>query len=229
MPGSAIADLLERRPLELAVRAVLAFGSAMWLVALLSPTVLSALLPYYEQFVQRLDDHYRVDFALSHRTGHDRIGSDLVVLGHAAVVRTYMIFAADKTIMLAPGQVLSSSTAIGVLMQPASVIIGMLLAWPLRSAVEAAPRLAFGAGALLLWQLLGIPLSLWVYFRDIPAQAFGVADVTWSMLLDRFLLNGGSVVVGALLAIAALAAGRHSAEIRADGRSGPANDLPAAP
>ena len=211
MPGSATAALLDRRPLELVVRAALGFGIALWLVARLSPQVLEALLRSYEQFVHLLDDHYRIGFTLTHQTGHDKIGGDLVVLGRAAVVKTFMIFTAEKTITLAPGQVLTSSTATGVLMQPATMILGLLLAWPLASAAEAAWRAALGAVMLVSWQLLGIPLSLWIYFRDIPLRAYAANELSWTTVVGKFLLNGGGVAVGAMLGFAIVLASRAAA------------------
>lgn len=208
MPGSATAGLLDRSPLELAVRAALGFGLALWLVTLSGPALLEGLLGYYRQAVERLDDHYRVEFSLGHQTGHDRIGGDLVMLGRAAVARTFMIFTGDQTVTLAPGQVLTCSTATGVLMQPAVMVLGLLLAWPLSCRAEAAPRAILGAAALALWLLAGIPLSWQVYFEQIPLRAFAPDRFAWATLVDKFLLNGGSVVVGVLLAAAVLAASR---------------------
>jgi hypothetical protein len=209
MPGSITADLLEKRPLELAVRAVLAFGIALWLCVALGPMLLDALLPFYEQFVRLLDDHYRIDFALTRLTGHNKIGGDLVVLGHAVVERTFMVFGADTTVTLVPGESLTSSTAIGVLMQPATVMLGFLLAWPVRGAREILIRWPLGLMLLALWLLLGIPVWLWISFQDIPIRAYAPDAFSVMTAIGKFLLNGGGVVLGALLGAGAIAAARR--------------------
>jgi hypothetical protein len=209
MPGSITADVLAKRPLELAVRAVLAFGIALWLSIRLSPILFDALLPFYEHAVHLLDDHYRIDLALTHQTGHDKIGSDLVLLVRATVARTFMVFGADTTVTLDPGEVLKSSTAIGVFMQPAVMILGLSLGWPVRSGREAAIRSALGATMLALWLVLGIPLSLWISFQDIPIQAYAPNEIPFASLLDKFMLNGGAVILGALLAAVAIATGHR--------------------
>ncbi len=209
MPGSITADLLEKWPLELAVRAVLSFGLALWLSVGLSPVLLDTLLPFYEQFVHLLDDHYRIDFVLSHLTGHNKIGGDLVVLGHAAVERTFMVFGAGTTVTLVPGESLTSSTAIGVLMQPAIVMLGLLLGWPVRGAREVLMRGLLGLTLLALWVILGIPTWLWITFQDIPIRAYSPDAFSVMTAIGKFLLNGGGVVLGALLGAGAIAAARR--------------------
>ena len=204
MPGSITADLLKKRPLELALRALLAFGIAFWLVARLAPIILETLLPFYEQAIHLVDDHYRLDLSLTHRTGHDVVGSDLVLLVQATVVRTFMVFGSRAVITMQPGEILQSSTATGLLMQPAIMICGLLLAWPARSAAEVLLRLGIGAVLLAAWLLLGIPLSLWIYFQDIPLRVFAPREVSFLADAGRFLLNGGSVALGALAAGGAL-------------------------
>jgi len=209
MPGSITADLLEKRPLELAVRAVLAFGIALWLSVVLSPMLLDALLPFYEQLVHLLDDHYRIDFALTRLTGHNKIGGDLVVLGHAAVERTFMVFGADTTVTLVPGESLTSSTAIGVLMQPAIVMLGLVLGWPVRGTREVLMRGLLGLTLLALWVILGIPAWLWISFQDIPIRAYSPDAFSVMTAIGKFLLNGGGVVLGALLGAGAIAAAKR--------------------
>jgi hypothetical protein len=166
------------------------------------------LLPFHEEVVHRLDDHYRIDFALSHRTGHDKIGSDLVVLGKATVIRTFVVFGAGKSIMLDAGSALTCSTATGVLMQPAIMILGLLLMWPARSSREMLLRGACGAMLLAVWLLLGIPLSQWIYFHDIPIRAYVSDEVSMVTAVGKSLLNGGGLILGALLAAGSIFLGR---------------------
>ena len=215
MPGSATANILQKSPLELAIRAMLAFGIAIWLSSRFSPLLLQALLHYYETLVHGLDNRYWIDFALGYQTGHDKAGSDLVLLGRAEVKEAFAFAAGHARFVLQPGQQLKCSTAIGVLMQPAVMLLGLLLAWPLRSAKDLLWRGGLGGMMLGVWLGLGLPLSLWLYFQEIPGKAFAPASVSPEMLIGDFLLNGGSLVVGALLAAVVLAAAprlAHSAQ-----------------
>jgi hypothetical protein len=207
MPGSATANLLQKSPLELAIRAVLAFGIALWLSTLLGPGILESLRHYYETVVYQLDDRYWINFTLTHQTGHNRLGSDLVLLGRAEVMKAFTVSAAGKIFTLLAGQALTCSTAIGILMQPAIMLVGVLLAWPLDSAKAALGRAIWGVVALAFWLFVGIPLSLWIYFYDIPVRAFAPGEVLLSTIIGKFLLNGGGLVLGGLLAIGVLAAG----------------------
>ena len=207
MPGSATANLLQKSPLELALRAVLAFGIALWLSALVGPGILEGLRHYYETIVYQLDDRYWINFTLTHQTGHNKPGSDLVLLGRAEVMKAFTVSAAGKVFTLLAGQALTCSTAIGILMQPVIMLVGVLLAWPLESVRAALGRGVFGAMALAFWLFVGIPLSLWIYFYDIPVRAFVPSEVLLSTIIGKFLLNGGGLVLGGLLAAGALAAG----------------------
>jgi hypothetical protein len=205
MLGSITADVLQKRPVELAVRAMLAFGLALWLSTLVGPSLLEGLLRVHEQVVHLLDDHYRIELALTHQTGHDTVGSDLVLLGHAVVTRTVVVFGGSQAITLVTGQALQSSTAIGILMQPAIMILGFLLGWPVRSGREALVRGVVGAALLALWLVLGIPLSLWIYFQAIPLKAYAPNEFAFLDVAGKFLLNGGSVALGTSLAFGAIA------------------------
>jgi hypothetical protein len=206
MPGSASANLLQKSPLELAIRASLAFGVAIWLSSLLAPGILESLRHYYETIVYQLDDRYWINFTLTHQTGHNKLGSDLVLLGRAEVMKAFPVFAAGKVFTLQAGQALTCSTAIGILMQPLIMLVGVLLGWPLASLKAALMRGVFGAMALASWLCVGIPLSLWIYFYDIPVRAFAPSTVLFSTIIGKFLLNGGGLVIGGLLAAGVLAA-----------------------
>jgi hypothetical protein len=122
-------------------------------------------------------------------------------------MKAFNVSAAGKIFTLQAGHALTCSTAIGILMQPAIMLVGVLLAWPLNSAKAVLARGAFGAMALAFWLFVGIPLSLWIYFYDIPVRAFVPSEVLLSTIIGKFLLNGGGLVLGGLLAAGALAAG----------------------
>lgn len=213
MPGSITAQILRKPPLELALRTTLSFGVALWLCAQAGAPVLERRLPFYQQVVHTLDDHYRIDLTLTRRDGHNLIGGDQVLLGHAAVTRPVVVLEEPRPVVLVPGQTLQSSTAIGIFMQPAVLLLGLLLAWPMRSVRETFVRGSVGVALLALWLLAGIPLSLWIYFRTVPLQAFAANELFFSVVAGKFLLNGGSAVLGAGLAACAIVAG-HLAMVR---------------
>jgi hypothetical protein len=212
MPGSVTAQFRQTPPLELALRATLAVIAALWLAAELGPVLLKALLPFHEQVVHLLDTNYRIEMSLTYLTGHDRIGSDLVVLTRATPENEFIFFVGSTPFLMEPRNVLTSSSASGLLMQPAIVIFGLLLGWPLRSWREALLRGVFGSLLLTLWLLVGVPVSIWIYFQDIPLRAVAPNEVSFLTTVGKFLLNGGEIVLGASLAAAAIAAaGRWAA------------------
>jgi hypothetical protein len=211
MPVSDSARLIDTSPAELAARVVLSGGAAIWLALRGGPLLLELLIPYLEMAVQWLDSRYRIDFTLTFRTGHEKIGSELVLLGKATVTRLFFIPVEGRILPMQPGQFLTSSTAIGVLMQPAVAILALALGWPARTRVEYATRALFGLLMLVLWLFVGLPCSLWLYFHDIPLRALAPGDTTLATPLGKFLLNGGSVAVGlALGAVAIVAAVRQT-------------------
>ena len=209
MPGSASSDLLDKRPLELIARALAAFAIVFWLSMRFGAGLIDALLPLYESYVQSIDNHYRIDLAVTRVGGHDKLGADLVVLGRAAVTRSFMVFGDTAKVMMMPGEVLQSSTAIGMLMQPAVMLAGLLLAWPLRSMREAAVRGVLGIMLLALWMLLGIPSWLWISMCDLPIRVVAPDELSVLTIANKMLLNGGAVVLGAVLAAVAIAGGRR--------------------
>ena len=212
MPASDSAGLLDTSPVELAARIVLAGGLAIWLALRAGPLLLELLIPYLEATVHWLDSRYRIDFTLTLRTGHEKIGSELVLLGKATVSRLFFIPVEGRILSMLPGQFLTSSTAIGVLMQPAVAIFALVLGWPARTRSEFATRALFGLLMLVLWLFVGLPCSLWLYFHDIPLRAMAPGDTTLATPLGKFLLNGGSVALGiALGALAVIAASRRRA------------------
>lgn len=206
MPSSAPASLLDTAPLELAARAVLAGALAIWLVLRAGPLLLELLIPYFESTVHWLDTRYKIEFELTYRTGHGVPGSELALLGRAAVTRLFFIPVDGGIIPMHAGNVLTSSTATGVLLQPAVMVIALLTGWPARSRREMTLRAPVGMAVLAFWMLAGLPLTLWLYFHNIPLQAFAPQESMLAAPLGKFLLNGGSVVLGAGMGVAAVIA-----------------------
>lgn len=190
---------------------MLAFAAALWLAAELSPALLTALLPFHEQVVHLLDTNYRIEMSLTHLTGHGTIGSDLVVLTRATPEKEFVFFVGGEPFLMAPSNVLTSSSAVGLLTQPAIMVLGLLLGWPLRSGREALLRGVFGSLLFTLWLLVGVPVSIWIYFQDIPIRVVAPNEVSFLTAVGKFLLNGGEIVLGALFGAAAISiAGRWS-------------------
>lgn len=221
MPASGAPGLADTPTPELLARLVLAGGLAVWLAMRAGPLLLEAMTAYLEAGVQWLDTRYRVEFALSYRTGHGRLGSELALLGRAEVARLFFIPVEGRVIAMQPGQFLTSSTAVGVLMQPAVAIVTVVLGWPSRGRLELPARALFGAGMAGLWFAAGLPATLWLYFRDLPLRAFAPGEVGFATPVGKFLLNGGSVAAGVALGALAVAAGARLATALARRRCAP--------
>jgi len=202
----------------MALRAALAGTLAVWLVLRGGPLLIETLVPYLGAAVQWMDARYTYTFELTYRTPQGGSGSELALLGRAAVARLFFIPIEEGIIPMRPGTLLTSSTAIGVLLQPAVMLIALLTGWPARSRREMMARALAGTAVLALWLLAGLPLTLWIYFRDIPLHAFAPHETTLATPIGKFLLNGGSVALGAALGCAAV---RTSVRLAEAGRAGP--------
>jgi hypothetical protein len=93
------------------------------------------------------------------------------------------------------------------------MMLGLFLGWPVCRVKVALIRSVLGAMLLALWILLGIPLALWIGFLDLPVRAYVPDAFSFSTAAGRFLLNGGGVVAGALLAAGAIAAAARYADL----------------
>jgi hypothetical protein len=216
MPASESAGLVNTPPLELAARTALACGAAIWLAMRAGPLLLELLIPYLETVVHWLDTRYRIEFTLTHSAGRGGMVSDLSLLGRATVTRLFFIPTPTAPIVMQSGTVLTSATAVGVLLQPAAAIIALLLGYPANCLRALLVRMALGIMMIGLWFLAGLPFSLWLYLHDLPTNAFAPSENTLATPIGKFLLNGGSVALGLVLGAAAVAGGAAlSARLRA--------------
>ena len=206
MHGYVLAGPLQKSPVELAARAAVSLSVATWLSIQLGPIALHALIPYLETAVSLLDSNYRISFALGNRGGNGVYGGDLMLKGQAIVVNSFSIITQTANIHLRPGPAFPSHTAVGLLMQPVMMIVAVLLGWPVRSRCELAARAVLGAMAVGAWLLVGLPATLWIYFRDVPLRAFVPGEMTYATVVGKFFLNGGSLGVGGLVAAFTIAA-----------------------
>lgn len=207
MPACGSAGLVNTPPLELAARTALACGAAIWLAMRAGPLVLELLIPYLETVVQWLDSRYRIEFTITSRAGRNGMVSDLSLLGRATVTRLFFIPTPIAPIVMQSGTELTSATAIGVLLQPAVTVIALVLGFPANSLRAVSIRMVLGTVMIGLWLLAGLPVSLWLYFHDLPTNAFAPGENTLATPIGKFLLNGGSVALGVALGALAIAGG----------------------
>ncbi len=184
--------------LEIGLRAALGFGLFIWLGVAFGPKLLAALLPLHTAVLETLNSNYRIELSLT------SAGADMVMYLRATVLRTTTITGGGAAVMLSPGTVLMNSTATGLLLQPAIMLGGLVIAWPASGIRELLVRIGAGLAALGFCVLLAIPLYLCLCLLQLPVLAFAPGEVTLSMLFVKLMLNGGALIVGALMGAAVI-------------------------
>jgi hypothetical protein len=184
--------------LEIGLRAALGFGISLWLGVAFGPKLLAALLPLHTAVLEMLNGNYRIELSLT------SAGADLVMYLRATVLRTTTITGGGAAVMLSPGTVLMNSTATGLLLQPAVMLGGLVIAWPASNPRDFLVRIGVGLAALGFCVLLAIPLYLCLCLLQLPILAFVPGEITVPMLIVKLMLNGGALIVGALMGAAVI-------------------------
>ena len=201
-------------PIEFYARSLIAFGVSLGVTIVIGPSILELLHPFHQEVLSLSDHRYQFSLALTHQTGHDTNGPDLVLLVQAIVLKAIHPFGNNSTAVLHPGQLLKSSTAIGIFLQPVVVTVGALLAWPIRSSNEKKARIGLGMAMILAWLLLGIPALLWIYVEGIPAQVYEPDAISWVNWIGKLSLNGGASMLGGILATGTIALSKGGAPFK---------------
>jgi hypothetical protein len=191
-------------PKAVLVRLGIASVLAVSLAILLAKPTATALLPLYRAMLERIADDYRILFLGVAMEGADSAIRLDVTLVHAIVVMGHLVLptpqvAANATIM------------IGNIMQPVTVGLIAILAWPARCWRIVLLRLPFLVLLDLIETVLDIPLlltgNLWGLFLD------NLAPGNWSPLTlwVDFLENGGRFALGIATALVSIAGANYVA------------------
>ncbi len=191
-------------PKAMLVRMVISAALVLPLAILFAKPIATVLLPLYSWVLEGLADDYRILFLGLTTEGADRVIRLNVTIAHAIVVGDHLVFPN-------PHGVANASTLSGYILQPFSVGLIAILAWPARSWRIILLRVPFLMLLCLIETVLDIPLlltgELWSLFLDNLAPGSWSPLTAWTAFLD----NGGRLVLGIAAALYSIVAADYAA------------------
>jgi len=208
MPGSTAPSAAWPRPLELALRLTAAYGLGAWLAYRYGRDFVDALLPAFKYAVSLMNDTFRIVAMTTGSDGPDTVLSVRVILARPVVVGAQIW-------MPHAGGWMNSATTIGLLLQPAIVALGLVLAWPARRRAVILWRWILAAFLLGVITLVHTPFFLWASLWSSFVRVYDPQGFYFLRLWHNVLLNGGQLAVGLLAAIAIIWGADHLGSIAA--------------
>jgi len=183
------------KPPELALRLLLATLLVLALAKGIGREAAQALLPLIGHTLAGLDDHYRTLALNLGSEGADSVVRLRVTLARPLVVGSHVVLPDARGWA-------EVTTPVGKLLQPLLILLGLLLAWPVRRWPEWPLRLLLATPIALVLVLLDTPFVLWAGLWDLHAHVYEPGRfsplLTWARLLD----GGGRLLLGMLGAVA---------------------------
>lgn len=186
------------KPLELALRLLLAGIPLVWLAHRFGREATEALLPAIGHALAWLDNHYRI-LALA----VDSQGADTVIRLRVTLARPLVV--GGRVILSDARGWAEVTTPVGHLLQPLLILAGILLAWPARRRREWPARLLLAAPVAALLVLLNTPFTLWAHLWDLHAHRYEPGRFSPLLAWVRLLDGGGRLLLGMLGAAAVVA------------------------
>lgn len=192
-----MARALNRRTLS---KAGLRFALAIALLLALShfndARLAEPLLPLIKTEIAWLDDTYRViDLSVS------RQGADRVIRLEVGLERIVVL--GGRVLHPDPRARANVSTLAGHIAQPALLCLALVIAWPVRRAIEYPLRAFATVGGIALVILADVPFVLWGELWDLHVSTLEPNRFSPLLIWKNFLQGGGRFVLG--LAVGALA------------------------
>lgn len=196
MPSSTSASAAWPEPGWLLLRLVVAFALAIGLAWLGGRWLVEALLPLAQPILLWIDDRFAILFL-----GLDHSGHDTVIRLRVNLIR--MIVVGSHVAEPHPKGWLEVTTPAGAMLQPLTIALGLVAAWPGRAA-SLLLRLALAATLGLLFMAVDMPLTLHAYAWDMFLERFDPDHISPLMQIHRFLHGGGRLSIGILIAVLAI-------------------------
>ncbi|HUO43542.1 MAG TPA: hypothetical protein VMT94_01350 [Burkholderiales bacterium] len=195
MSGSTALSAAWPRPFELALRLTIAYALAVWLAYRYGRNCIDALLPALEYAVSLTNDVFRIVAMTT-----DSHGPDTVLRLRVELARPLTIGA--QIWKPHAGGWMDCVTTLGLLQQPAIVMLGLTLAWPLPRPAAALWRALFTALALGVIVFVHTPFFLWASLWSTFVAVYDPRGFYLLCLWHDVLLNGGQLAIGLLAGIA---------------------------
>ena len=204
------------KPLELALRLLLAALTVLVLARSFGREAAQALLPLIGHALTWLDDHYRILVLAVDSQGADTVIRLRVTLARPLVVGGHLILPDARGWA-------EVTTPVGHLLQPLLILTGMLVAWPARRWREWAARLLLIAPIVAALVLLNTPFTLWGHLWDLHAHHHEPGRFSPLLAWVRLLDGGGRLLLGMLGAVTAITLASPIAAAK-PGQIGPATE-----
>lgn len=149
------------------------------------------LLPWFKVTLNTLDDTYRIDQLMLDQEGADRVIRVVVRLAHCVILE-------GNAYCGHPDAQANASTLAGHVLMPAICLLALVLAWPARSWMEHAIRLALLPLALAALWSLDVPFILWAALWRLHVDAFAPHTVSPLLSWSQFLESGGRMGLAVL-------------------------------
>lgn len=193
MPPSITASADWPKPGGLILRLLLAFALAFFAARQWGRLLIEALLPVAQIGIGWLDDRFGILYF-----GLDNTAQDTVIRLKVNLVR--MVVVGTHVTEPHPKGWVEVTTTMGAMLQPLTIALGLVAAWPGRPAIILL-RLFLTLIAGVLFMLIDIPLTLHAYVWDMFLQGFDPGHFSPLMAIHRFLHGGGRLGVGVVLAL----------------------------
>lgn len=193
MSPSTTASAAWPKPGWLIVRLLLAFMLAFVAARLGGRLLIEALLPLARTVIGLLDDRFGILFF-----GLDNTTQDTVIRLKVNLVR--MVVVGTHVTEPHPQGWVEVTTTMGAMLQPLTIALGLVAAWP-GTLAALALRLLLALLAGVMFMLVDIPLTLHAYVWDMFLQGFDPGHFSPLMAVHRFLHGGGRLGVGVVLAL----------------------------
>lgn len=172
---------------------MLAYALVIWLAHRYGRDAVEAVMPLFRTLISILDEHGRV---MSLAIVSD--GADTLVRMRVELVEDIVIngqrFAAGHYAFL-------PSIGTGLILQPAVIALGLVLAWPVQKALEYPLRIAVVAVLLAFVLITDAPLTLWANYVHTIVEPNAFSLLWW---WEELLVNGGRLALGFLIALVAI-------------------------
>jgi hypothetical protein len=208
MPGSTVRLTRTPRPLELAARLLIAALVAFWLMSRLTDPLVRGFLPAIRTAIWVLSDDFVVTSAEIVRTADTQTVRFRANLTRPIRREGYTIYPFGWQGRPLGGFEVKVSL-FGVL-QYETLLLTLVLAWPVRRMAEVPARLAVCLPLIAVMILIDVPSTVLAELRSGLQEPTSVATDGW-MLWSRFLMGGGGLILGIVLAAAAIAVGARLA------------------
>lgn len=199
------------RPLDLTARALLSTVLVLVVVQVVGRPLVRAMLPVISTVIPLLDPRFDITDVRLARFGADEVVRVRGNLSRPLLIGTRIIDPFGWNGVPAGG--LQTTYTVGGVLEYGALLLILVLAWPARSALELASRVALALPCAAVLPMLIVPLTVVAEFRHgLESLLLAPSPPGAWLIASRYLMGGGGWVIAltaAVLCIALARRGRH--------------------